>query len=183
MVLHADATDLQVLEEENLEMMDAVVTATGFDEDNLLLALTAKQHHVEDVIAKVSRTSYAEIISKMGIDVALNPLDISTSNIIRFVQGSKKVLSSQLIQGQAEIIEIIATHNMKILNTPIKNLEMPDGVIFAAIHRGNEVIIPNGNTIIEEDDKVILLGLLSDISETEKLLTDKGKFSFFSRRK
>jgi trk system potassium uptake protein TrkA len=60
---------------------------------------------------------------------------------------------------------------------------MPDGVIFAAIHRGNEVIIPNGNTIIEEDDKVILLGLLSDISETEKLLTDKGKFSFFSRRK
>lgn len=183
MVLHADATDLQVLEEENLEMMDAVVTATGFDEDNLLLALTAKQHHVEDVIAKVSRTSYAEIISKMGIDVALNPLDISTSNIIRFVQGSKKVLSSQLIQGQAEIIEIIATHNMKILHTPIRNLDMPDGVIFAAIHRGNEVIIPNGDTIIEEDDKVILLGLLRDISETEKLLTDKGKFSFFSRRK
>jgi len=181
MVLHADATDLQILEEENLNMMDAVVTATGFDEDNLLLALTAKQHNVEDVIAKVSRTSYAEIISKMGIDVALNPLDISTSNIIRFVQGSKKVLSSQLIQGQAEIIEIIATPRMKILHTPIRDLDMPDGVIFAAIHRGNDVIIPNGSTIIEEDDRVILLSLLSDISNTEKLLTDKGKFSFFRK--
>ncbi|MEI3503231.1 MAG: NAD-binding protein [Anaerovoracaceae bacterium] len=71
--------------------MDAVVTATGYDEDNLLLALTAKQHGVEDVIAKVSRTSYAEIISRMGIDMALNPLDITTSNIMRFVQGSKKL--------------------------------------------------------------------------------------------
>ena len=103
MVLHGDATDLTLLEEENLSQMDAVVTATGYDEENLLLALTAKQHGIEDVIAKVSRASYGEIISRMGIDVALNPLDIITSSIIRFVQGSKKILSSQLIQGQAEI--------------------------------------------------------------------------------
>lgn len=55
MVLHGDATDLSLLEEENLDLMDAVVTATGFDEENLLLALTAKRHGIEDVIAKVSR--------------------------------------------------------------------------------------------------------------------------------
>lgn len=109
MVLHGDATDLTLLEEENLDMMDAVVTVTGFDEDNLLLALTAKQRGIEDVIAKISRESYAEIISAMGVDMALNPLDITTTNIMRFVQGSKKVLSSQLIQGQAEIMEIIAS--------------------------------------------------------------------------
>lgn len=157
MVLHGDATDLTLLEEENLSQMDAVVTATGYDEENLLLALTAKQHGIEDVIAKVSRASYGEIISRMGIDVALNPLDIITSSIIRFVQGSKKILSSQLIQGQAEIMEIIATHHMKILNKPLKNLHLPDGIIIAAIHRGTEdVIIPNGDTRILEDDKVIL---------------------------
>ena len=69
MILHGDATDLTLLEEENLDLMDAFVTVTGFDEDNLLLALTAKQHGVEDVIATVSRTSYAEIISRMGIDI------------------------------------------------------------------------------------------------------------------
>ena len=181
MILHGDATDLDLLEEENLDGMDAVVTATGFDEDNLLLALTAKQHKVEDVIAKVSRTSYVEIISAMGIDMALNPLDITTSNILRFVQGSKKILSSQLIQGQAEIMEIIATPHMKILDTPLRELDLPKGIIFAAIHRGTDVIIPNGNTVILEDDKVILLSLLSDISTTEKLLTDKVKFSFFRR--
>lgn len=179
MILHGDATDLTLLEEENLDMMDAVVTATGFDEDNLLLALTAKQRGIEDVIAKVSRESYVEIISAMGVDMALNPLDITTTNIMRFVQGSKKVLSSRLIQGQAELMEIIATPYMQILETPLRELDLPDGIIFAAIHRGNEVIIPNGDTELLEDDRVIILSLLSDIYETEALLRDTGKFGFF----
>lgn len=181
MILHGDATDLNLLEEENLDLMDAVVTATGFDEDNLLLALTAKRHGIEDVIAKVSRAIYGEIISSMGIDVALSPLDITTSNIIRYVQGTKKVLSSQLIQGQAEIIEIIASHHMKILNKPLKELHLPEGVIIAAIHRGPDVIIPHGDTKILEDDKVIMLSLLSDISSTETLLKDDGGKGFFKK--
>lgn len=182
MILHGDATDLNLLEEENLDMMDAVVTVTGFDEDNLLLALTAKRHGIEDVIAKVSRTSYAEIISSMGIDMALNPLDISTSNIMRFVQGSKKVLTSQLIQGQAEIMEIIATPHMKILHKPLRELDLPEGIIIAAIHRGNEAIIPHGDTMIQEDDRVLLLSLLSDLSSTESLLRDSdARLGFFRR--
>lgn len=181
MILHGDATDLSLLEEENFDMMDAVVTATGFDEDNLLLALTAKQHGIEDVIAKVSRTSYAEIIARMGIDMALNPLDITTSNILHFVQGSQKILSSQLIEGQAELMEIIATPHMNILDTPISELELHDGIIIAAIHRGNEVIIPNGDTEIHEDDKIILLSLLRDRAITEMLLKDTGKLRFFKR--
>lgn len=181
MILHGDATDLSLLEDENLDLMDAVVTATGYDEDNLLLALTAKQHGVEEVIAKVSRTSYAQIISRMGIDMALNPLDITTSNIMRFVQGSKKVLSSQLIQGQAEIMEIIATSHMKIIGRPLRELKLPDSIIIAAIHRGSKVIIPDGDTVILEDDKVILLSLLSDISSTEKLLKESGRFSLFRK--
>ncbi|MCQ2545221.1 MAG: Trk system potassium transporter TrkA [Clostridia bacterium] len=179
MVLNGDATDLQLLEEENLDSMDAVVTATGFDEDNLLLALTAKRHGVEDVIAKVSRTSYAEIISAMGVDMALNPLDIVTSIILRLVQGNKKVLSSQLIQGQAEIMEVYATSHMNIIGVPLMNLDLPDSILIAAIHRGNQVIIPNGNTVIEENDRLLLLSLLSEITTTEKLLKDSSKFSFF----
>ncbi len=89
MVLHGDATDTELLVEENLMGMDAVVTATGFDEDNLLLALIAKQHEVEDVIAKVSRTSYISLIEKMGVDMVLNPLNITAATILRYVQGSK----------------------------------------------------------------------------------------------
>ena len=182
MVLNGDATDLQLLEEENLDGMDAVVTCTGFDEDNLLLALMAKQHGIEDVIAKVSRRSYAEIVSAMGIDMALNPIDMVTGIILRLVQGNKKVLSSQLIQGQAEIMEVYATPHMAILGVPLKELELPSSVIIAAIHRGNEVIIPNGDTVIEEDDRLLMLSLISDIASTEKLLKDSSKLGFFKGR-
>ena len=174
MVLNGDATDRTLLEEENLDGMDAVVTATGFDEDNLVLALLAKHRGIEDVIAKISRTSYSDIISSMGIDMALNPLDITTSTIVRLVQGNKKILSSQLIQGQAELVEIIAGSHMSFVDIPLKELDLPSSIIIAAIHRGRDVIIPTGDTVIEENDRVIILSLLSDISSLEKMLKDNS---------
>lgn len=180
MILHGDATDITLLEDENFNEMDACVTATGFDEDNLLLALVAKQHGIEDVIAKVSRESYAELIGSMGIDMALNPVDIITSHVLRFIQGTKRVLSSQLIQGQAEIVELVADARMKLIDIPLKNLKLPEGSIIAAIHRGLEVIIPNGNTVIKRGDRVIVLCLLSEITQLEKLLRTT-KSSLFNR--
>lgn len=176
MVLHGDATDTSLLEEENLDEMDAFVAATGFDEENLLLALIAKQRGVEDVISKVSHQSYKDLIEKMGIDMALNPLDIVASTILRYIQGSKKIIASLLIQGQAEIMEIIASDEMKLANVPLKDVALPDGVLIAAIHRGQQVIIPNGDTRILEGDKVTIFCLLSDIGELEKLFTAKRAF-------
>lgn len=176
MVLHGDATDTTLLEEENLDEMDAFVAATGFDEENLLLALIAKQRGVEDVISKVSHQSYKDLIEKMGIDMALNPLDIVASTILRYIQGSKKIIASLLIQGQAEIMEIIASNDMKLANVPLKDVNLPDGVLIAAIHRGQQVIIPNGDTKILEDDKVTIFCLLTDIGELEKLFTAKKAF-------
>ncbi|MEE0796978.1 MAG: Trk system potassium transporter TrkA, partial [Anaerovoracaceae bacterium] len=178
MILHGDATDTNLLEEENIGEMDAFVTATGLDEENLLLALMAKQRGIEDVISKVSRQSYKDLIEKMGVDMALNPLDIIASIILRYVQGSKRIVSSLLIQGQAEIIEVAAAEGMKLTGTPLSDLDLPDGVLIAAIHRGNSVIIPDGNTIIEEDDKVTMFCLLTDIAELESLFRYRKGFHF-----
>ena len=176
MVLHGDATDSVLLEEENLDEMDAFVAATGLDEENLLLALIAKQRNIGDVIAKVGRQSYKDLIERMGVDMVLNPLDIVASNILRYIQGSKRIISYLLIQGQAEIMEIIASDDMKLANTPLKYVKLPDGVLVAAIHRGPKVIIPNGDTKIMADDKVTIFCLLSDIGELEKLMTNKRGF-------
>ena len=183
MVLNGDATDLTLLEDENLGQMDAVVTCTGFDEDNLLLALTAKNHNVKHVIAKVSRASYAEIITDLGIDMALNPLDITTSEILRFVQGYSKVLSSQIIQGQAEIMEFIAAPGTKVIDKPLKSLDLPGGMLFAAIHRKGKVIIPGGSDVIKPGDRVTMIYLLSEISVIEGLISQvsKGRLRFLRR--
>lgn len=179
MVLHGNGADISLLEEENLEQMDAFVTATGFDEENLLLALTAKNKGVEDVISKVSHESYNDLISQMGIDVVLNPMDISASAILRIVNGSKRVLSSVLLQGQAELLEIYVDDSMSIINTPLRDLNLPDYAIIAAINRGTKTIIPDGNTSILPGDHIIVVCLLSHIGYIETILKPHEKINFF----
>lgn len=179
MILNGDATDIALLESENLDEMDAFVTTTGYDEENLLLALMAKRKGIEDVIAKISRDSYSGLIESMGVDMVLNPLNITASNILRFIQGSKRIISSQLIQGQAEIMEIFAGQHMAILHTPLSELELPEGTIIAAIHRGSNVIIPKGDTKIIEGDRVLIMCLLSELPSLEKLLRSKGPLGIF----
>lgn len=147
---------------------------TGYDEENLLLALTAKQRGIEDVISKVSHENYKDLIERMGVDMVLNPLNITASNILRFIQGDKKIISSLLLQGQAEIMEIVAHSHMQIIDVPLKKLNLSSGVLIAAIHRGQKVIIPDGDTEIKWNDRVIILSLLSEIGDLEKLLKNKN---------
>ena len=170
MILHGDGTDMDMLEEENIDEMDAFVTATGYDEQNLLLALTAKQKGIEDVISKISRESYSGLIEEMGVDMVLNPLDITAAYIFSIIQGEKRVISSMLVQGQAEIIEVVATPGMKMVGDTLQNLNLPKGVLIASIYRQGEVIIPDGNARIKDGDRVIMFSLLSDIADLEKLM-------------
>lgn len=173
MILHGDGTDMDMLEEENIDEMDAFVTATGYDEQNLLLALTAKQKGIEDVISKISRESYSGLIEEMGVDMVLNPLDITAAYIFSIIQGEKRVISSMLVQGQAEIIEVVATPGMKMVGDTLQNLNLPKGVLIASIYRQGEVIIPDGNARIKDGDRVIMFSLLSDIADLEKLMKIK----------
>ena len=173
MILCGDGTDIGMLEEENLDDMDAFVTATGFDEQNLLLALTAKQRGIPDVISKVSRENYLSLIEHMGVDIILNPLDITAVQIFNIIQGGQRVVSSLLVQGQAEIIEVIAESGMMMTTGTLNDLDLPSGLLVAAIYRGGEVIIPNGGTRIKENDRVLIFSLLRDIADLDKLMTKK----------
>lgn len=169
-VLNGDGTDIGLLEEENLDEMDAFVTATGIDEQNLLLALTAKQRGIEEVISKVSREGYLALIENMGVDMVLNPLEISSAEIYGIIQGKKRVISSTLVQGQAEIVEIIVHGDMSMKGKALKDLELPSGMLIAAVYREGKVIIPDGNTKLLPNDRVIVISLLTNVPELEKLL-------------
>ncbi len=169
-VLHGDGTDISMLEEENLDDMDAFVTATGIDEQNLLLALTAKQRGIKDVISKVSREDYLALIENLGVDMVLNPLEISAANIYALIQGKKRVISSTFVQGQAEIVEVVVHNDMTMKGKILKDLDLPSGMLIAAVYRSGEVIIPDGNTKLLVNDRVIIISLLTDVPELEKLL-------------
>jgi trk system potassium uptake protein TrkA len=176
LVLHGDATDLNLLHDENFEDMDAFVSTTGFDEENLLLALMAKQAGIEDVIAKISRDSFGDLVESMGVDMALNPVDITASHVGRLLQGTK-VLSSQIIQGQAEFTHIAVADDMALTGHKVSAMKIPDGVMIAAIQRRREVILPKGDTTIEDGDRIVIMSQLSEAFDLEKLLrTRKGLF-------
>ncbi len=169
MVLNGDGADISLLEEEDMDKMDAFVTATGYDEENILLALTAKKHGVEDVISKISHESYSDLISTLDLDMVLNPLDITASAMLRDIRGNKRVISSVLLQGQAELMEFYVEPGMSCVNIPLKDFRLPEYIIIAAIHRGLETIIPDGNTRILPGDRVVIVCLVSHIGYVEKL--------------
>ena len=174
MILNGDATDASLLEQEDVDEMDAFVSLTNFDEENLLLALQAYQRNIKDVVAKVSRKSYGHLIEQMGISIALNPTDITVAQILRFIQGRRRVIFSKVIQGQAEFIEIVAEAGMtSVLNRPLKEIVFPENVLLAGILRGNDVLIPRGNTVIRTGDHIIVFCLLSQIAEMEELFRKK----------
>ncbi len=174
LVLNADATDTAVLREENLAYMDAFVSLTGFDEENLLLSLIAKQCGVEKIVAKTSRKSYESLIENLGDIMIINPLNISATEILHKIRKEGVVLFSKVINGQAEFREIMAEKNMLITSKTLLDLDIPNGVLLAAVERNGETFIPNGSTKIQEGDKVLILSLLSASGALENLLS-KGK--------
>ncbi len=175
MVLNGDATDLNLLEEENIDEMDAFVAVTGYDEENLLLSLLANQRKIEDVVTKISRNSYVDLVESLGVSMVINPLDMSATEILRFIQGSKHILFSQMIQGQAEFIEIVASKHMKIIGIPLCELKLPEGIIVAAVHRGETALVPDGNTIINEADKVLFFSLISQRHVLEEYIKTRER--------
>lgn len=165
LVIHGDGTDIHLLEEEKISSMDAFVGVTGFDEENLLMGLMAKQSGVPKTISKISRQNYTKIIDRLGIDAALNPIYITASNILKYIRGGKIVSVSLLIGGDGEVTEIIVGKDLSIVGKTLEELKLPKGIIIGAIVHNGEVIIPNGKSRINANDRIIVFCLTEDLQD------------------
>ena len=177
LVLNADATDVSILREENLAGMDAFIALTGFDEENLLLSLIAKQSGVPKIVAKTSRKSYESLIETMGDVMIINPLDICATDVLHKMRTDGVVLFSKVINGQAEFREVMVQKNMPLTQKTLADLDIPYGVLLAAVERDGETFIPNGSTQIREGDKVTIISLLSASGALESLLSGRRSTS------
>ncbi|HLR20512.1 MAG TPA: Trk system potassium transporter TrkA [Tissierellaceae bacterium] len=164
LIIHGDGSDIHLLEEEMLDSMDTFVGTTGFDEQNLLMALVAKQSGVKKSIAKISRKNYIKIIDRLEIDAALNPTYIVSSNILKLIRGKRIISTSLLLDGDAEVTEMIVDKDSSFINIPLEKLKLPKGIIIGAICRNNEIIIPKGNTELRSNDRIIIFCLSKDLS-------------------
>ncbi|HKM43519.1 MAG TPA: Trk system potassium transporter TrkA [Limnochordia bacterium] len=175
LVLCGDCTDLELLQDENLSEMDALVSLTGNDEENLMLALLGKQQGVPKVVAKVSRSNFVPLIEQLGIDRAVNPVLISAGEVARFVQGGEIASLSLMFGGQAEAVEIVVPDGAAIIGRSLAEAKIPSGLIIGAIVRRGQVLIPAGNSFIESGDRAIVFCLRSEISSLNRLFHSKQR--------
>ncbi|NLX71331.1 MAG: Trk system potassium transporter TrkA [Clostridiales bacterium] len=172
LIIHGDGTDVDLLKSENVESMDAFIALTGVDEENVLIALLAKQLGTSKVIAKVSRTNYISIVETIGVDAVVTPSMITAAEILRFIQGGNILSLFLIMGGQAESMELIAHPNSIGVNVPIKNLNFPKEAIICAIVRSDQVIVPHGSDVVKPNDRVIIFSKSSEVTKVKNLFND-----------
>lgn len=169
LIINGDGTNIDLLKSEGIETTDGFVAVTGYDEDNLLVALLAKHLGTKKVIAKIDRSNYIPILEKIGVDAVVNPRIITTSAILQFIRRGEIVSLTLLKEGKAEVIELMVHSNSKIINKPLRNANLPKNSIIGAIIRKDRVIIPHGDDTIQAQDKIIIFALSSAIKKIEKI--------------
>ncbi len=172
-VVFGDATDMELLFEEELDGMDAFVACTGVDEENYMLAMYAKQRGIPNSIAKISRASYGAMLDNICDFTVINPVELCTTRVLRTIKEDN-VVFSKLIQGQAEFMELSVNDSMPIRGKKIKDINIPSGVLIAALFRDGDMITPKGDTVIESGDRIVIMSVLSQIPELQTLLKGTG---------
>jgi trk system potassium uptake protein TrkA len=173
LVLQGLATDQKFLEEENIGHMDMVVAVTWDEEMNILACLLAKQLGAKKTIARVNKVPYIPLVKAIGIDHIVSPR-LSAINTLYPYMRRGKVISSVSIRGKAaEVLEAEALPKSAIVGKPLKDLEFPKEALFLCIFRGDAVIIPAGDTVIEPGDRVLILSHGAVIPLVEQAIMGK----------
>lgn len=156
LVLCGDGTDIDFLEQEGTSEADVVVCITEDDKLNLLLALLAKHLGAKKTIVRVARNEYVELMEKVGVDVALSSRLLSAGEVLRFVRKGGLISVSLLEGAQAEAIEIVVNQHSSIAGKRLRDIVLPKECLLCGVSRNNEAHIPNGNTVLNPGDHVIV---------------------------
>jgi len=168
-IINGDGTDLNLLESEDIASADILAVMTGDDKANILVSLLAKHLGVSRTVSQLRRSDYIPLVEKLGIDVAVSPRILTAGAIMKFIRRGK-ILSVTFLEGdRAEVLELIAPSRGKIINTPLKNLKLPRGMIVGAVCRNDEVIVPGGDDYIGPGDLVIVFALPHAIHRVENI--------------
>jgi trk system potassium uptake protein TrkA len=172
LVLHADATDLELLEMEGVSGIDGFVACTGHDETNMLASLLAKSVGARKVVSLIHKFDYLPIVPKVGIDAAVSPRMSTVNAILRYIRRGR-VLTVAAIKGiHAEAIEFNVTPHCPVANRLISDLHLPEGAVIGTILRGDEIILPRGADSIHPGDEVIVFTLPEHVGEVERLFSE-----------
>ena len=168
-VVCGDALDAEILIEINIGLAQAVIAVSNEDEVNILAALLAKRAGCRTAISLVNNSSYGPLMGSLGVDVTVSPRESTVSTILQRIRRGRILTVHSIRDGAAEIIEAEALGMSPMVGRPLIETKLPTGIIVGAILRGEEVIIPRAQTVIQEHDRVVILAAARAVKKIEQM--------------
>ena len=178
----ADGTDTAVLQEYGISRADGFVALTGFDEDNIILGLYAGKVGVGKVISKVNNTKFVELLRDIFPDTTLSPQELVAERLSGYVRGLEHASEKSTIEAlyylgdrQVAATEFIVGAKAACTGTALKDLPISGGVLLATVIRGGKSFLPDGQTVLQPGDRVIVVSTDRTIVELDDILSASGK--------
>jgi len=155
-VINGDGTNVEYLSEADTKRADVFIAVTGKDEDNLIACQLAKRNfEVKRTIARVNNPKNIIVFERLGVDIPVSSTSIIADFIEQEVDYSGMKTLMKLKSGKIVLSEILLTPNSPACNRSLKDLSIPKNCILISVIRDEEVIIPNGFTVLQAGDYVI----------------------------
>jgi len=169
MVLVGDSTDLDLLMEERIGEANVFIATTGDDERNMVACQLARSLGVERTVAMVNKASYRQIYDLLGVDRAISPRILCANHILRFVRSRSVASIAVIADGRAEVLDLEVAGRDGRSERKIKSLHLPRGTVIGAIVRKDDVVIPNGETVLRNGEHVIVFTLPENLAGSENV--------------
>ncbi|WP_425234425.1 Trk system potassium transporter TrkA [Ulvibacterium sp.] len=169
LVINGDGRNVELLEEESLDSMDAFIAVTGNSETNIMSCLVAKSKRIKKTIALVENMDYFQLSHSIGIDTLINKKLLAANNIFRYIRKGEVVALMRLNNLNAEILEFVVKPNSRVTGSVIRELDFPKSATIGGVVRNGEGIIALGGFKIQEGDRVVVCCLPDVIPRIERL--------------
>lgn len=162
-ILHGDGTSEELLKEEGIESTASFVPLTGFDEENILMTLYARQFSDCKVITKLNRAAFRDVVAQLDLGSVVYPRYITAEAIIAYVRARQNSIGSNietlyyLFDNRAEAAEFCVAEGSPVIGKPLAELKLKNNLLIACINRGGKIIIPRGQDSIQAGDTVIVV--------------------------
>jgi trk system potassium uptake protein TrkA len=169
-VLQAEPTDADFLTSLRLGRGDVVVGLSGRDERNLMGCLVASAVGAPKTIARFGHRSVAGLLRNVGIDATLSSRIAVANMILQFVRRDRILSVATVKDTNAEALEIEIAADSPSVGVDLAHLNLPRDAVLGGIARGDQVIVPKGDTTLTTGDHVVIFAKSEAIDAVEKLL-------------
>lgn len=175
-VINGDGTDKRLLREEGLASAESFVTLTNMDEENILLALYARQYSSAKVVTKVNRLAFDEIIDSMDLGSIIYPKYITADYILQYVRALQNSVGNnietlyRILDNRVEALEFSVHESSPVVNIPLMDLNLKPNQLICCIMRKDQIIIPRGVDRIRVGDSVVVVTLEKGLRDIRDIL-------------